>query len=637
MITLNNLSLLRGGRCLLDGVQLTINPHERVGLVGANGCGKSSLFLLLRDVLHADSGELQKANGLKLSWAEQETPALDVSALDYVLDGDDELRAIERQLQQAEAAHDGNAIGRLHAQLDAIDAWTAPSRAGQLLAGLGFDGDAQLRAIKTFSGGWRMRLNLAQALMRRADVLLLDEPTNHLDLDAVIWLEQFLRKYAGTLILISHDREFLDGICSHIAHIENCTINKYIGGYSAFERQRGERLAQAQAAYEKEQTQRAHLQSFVDRFRAQATKAKQAQSRLKALEKLTMSAPIDKESRFEFSFPPPRRQPSPLISAREIQLGYGDHIVLRNVKLTLTPGARIGLLGRNGAGKSTFIRFLANELVAQAGERQDGQGMQIGYFAQHSLETLQPHRSAVDHLRDLDKTASEAELRGFIGSFGFSGDKALTPVEPFSGGEKARLCLALLVYQRPNLILLDEPTNHLDLDMRESLTEALQSFDGAVVLVSHDRHLLNATCDEFWLVANGRVQPFDGDLDDYARWLLQDDGAQKSSDDSSNPQSSAARKDRKRIEADQRKLRQPLTQRIKQLDEQLAKQQAQLNQVQARLADADIYADANKNELKKLLAEQAQLQQSLQTLEEEWLEKSEALEVMIKQHEAELL
>ncbi len=636
MITLSQLSLLRGGRCLLQNVQLTINPGEHVGLIGANGCGKSSLFLLLRGVLHADEGECQIANGLTLSWAEQDTPALDRSARDYVLDGDDELRAIERQLNDAEAQHDGNAIGRLHAKLDAIDAWTAPSRAAQLLDGLGFDADAQLRAIKTFSGGWRMRLNLAQALMRRADILLLDEPTNHLDLDAVIWLEQLLKKYTGTLILISHDREFLDGVCSHIAHIENQHINKYHGDYSAFERQRGERLQQAQAAYTKQQTQRAHLQSFVDRFRAQATKAKQAQSRLKALEKLTLTAPIDEASHFEFEFPPPRKQPSPLISTRDVQLGYGDHVVLRQIKLTLTPGARIGLLGRNGAGKSTFIRFLANELRAQCGERQDGLGLQIGYFAQHSLETLTPEHSAFDHLRQLDKTASEAELRGFLGSFGFSADKALTPVAPFSGGEKARLCLALLVYQRPNLILLDEPTNHLDLDMRESLTEALQRFVGAVVLVSHDRHLLTATCDDFWLVADGRLQPFDGDLDDYAQWLLRDNSDGKNSNENANPLSSVARKDRKRIEADQRKLRQPLTQRVKQLDELLAKQHQQLQRVQSRLAEADIYFDANKNELKNLLAEQTSLQQTLHVTEEEWLEKSEALECLIKQHEQEL-
>ena len=647
MITLSSLSLRRGSRELLHDVNLTLHAGEHVGLIGANGCGKTSLLLLLRGEIAPDAGELQLPANLRLAWAEQETPAIERSALDYVIDGDRELRDTERELAAAEDAHDGMAIGRLHGKLDAIDAYRAPVRAAQLLVGLGFPPDSHQNPIRSFSGGWRMRLNLAQALMTRSDLLLLDEPTNHLDLDAVIWLEDFLRRWSGTLIVISHDREFLDGICSHIVHVEQQTLNKYSGDYSSFEKQRAERMSQAQQAYAKQQAQRAHLQSFVDRFKAKASKAKQAQSRMKALEKLTLSAPIDRDSAIEFEFPAPEKMPSPMLSCREVSLGYplpdgGSKTVLKNVKLTLMAGHRIGLLGRNGAGKSTFIRFLANELKPLSGERQDGHQLRIGYFAQHTLESLRLDQSPLWHLRQLDPLVPEQNLRNFLGGFGFQGERALSPVAPFSGGEKARVALALLVWQKPHLLLLDEPTNHLDIDMRETLTEALQSFEGALVLVSHDRHLLRATCDEFWLVDSGRAEPFDGDLEDYAKWLLKsDDGAELNSAFADNKsgdssQSAAARKDRKRVEAEQRKLRQPLQQKIQQLDKQLVQLSTRLAEIDAVLADSGIYADSEKARLKKLLDEQASLRKQQACIEEDWMLQSEALEALIKAQEAEL-
>ncbi|MFN4292217.1 MAG: ATP-binding cassette domain-containing protein [Permianibacter sp.] len=647
MITLSSLSLRRGSRELLRDVNLTLHAGEHVGLIGANGCGKTSLLLLLRGEISPDAGELQLPSNLRLAWAEQETPAIERSALDYVIDGDRELRDTERELAAAEEAHDGMAIGRLHGKLDAIDAYRAPVRAAQLLVGLGFPPDSHNNPIRSFSGGWRMRLNLAQALMTRSDLLLLDEPTNHLDLDAVIWLEDFLRRWPGTLIVISHDREFLDGICSHIVHVEQQTLNKYSGNYSSFEKQRAERLSQAQQAFAKQQAQRAHLQSFVDRFKAKASKAKQAQSRMKALEKLTLSAPIDRDSAIEFEFPAPEKMPSPMLSCRDVSLGYplpdgSNKTVLKNVKLTLMAGHRIGLLGRNGAGKSTFIRFLANELKPLSGERQDGHQLRIGYFAQHTLESLRLDQSPLWHLRQLDPLVPEQNLRNFLGGFGFQGERALSPVAPFSGGEKARVALALLVWQKPHLLLLDEPTNHLDIDMRETLTEALQSFEGALVLVSHDRHLLRATCDEFWLVDSGRAEPFDGDLEDYAKWLLKPDEtaavnsgfAEAKAGD--NHQSAAAKKDRKRLEAEQRKMRQPLQQKIQQLDKQLAQLSTRLAEIDAVLADSGIYADSEKARLKKLLDEQASLRKQQASIEEDWMLQSEALEAMIKTQETEL-
>lgn len=636
MITLQNLSLQRGTKVLLDHTHLTLNAGEHIGLVGANGCGKSTLFALLRGELQPDTGDVFIANGLVISWAQQEIPNIERSALDYIVDGDFALRAAEKQLAQAEAAHDGIAAAKAHGELEHLDAWRIPSKAAQMLAGLGFSNEDQAKDIKAFSGGWRMRLNLAQSLMRRADILLLDEPTNHLDLDAVIWLEQFLRGFKGTLIVISHDRDFLDGVCEHIVHIEHQKTNKYAGNYSAFERQRSERLLQQQAAFEKQQAQRAHLQKFVDRFKAQATKAKQAQSRMKALEKLTMSVPLAGDDAIRFEFPTPEKMPNPLITARDARLGYGDKTVLDHVKLTLTPGARLGLLGRNGAGKSTFIKFLANELKALSGERYDGQFLRIGYFSQHTVESLDVKESALVHLKRLDPNATEQALRSFIGSFGFSGDRATTPVGPFSGGEKARVALAMLVWQKPNLLLMDEPTNHLDLDLRESLTEALQSFEGAMVLVSHDRHLLRACCDDYWLVADGKAEPYDGDLDDYSQWLLKPSESNTDEQSNASIHSAGARKDRKRLEADQRKLRQPLQNLVKKLETSMTELSKKLAVIEGALADSALYADNAKDKLKKALAEQIELKQQLDKVESDWMEKQEQLDAMIAQHEQEL-
>ena len=519
MISLRNLSLYRGSQPLLQGVDLTVHAGQKLGVVGPNGSGKSSLFAMLRGELAPDAGDLDMPTDLVIAHVAQETPALERSALDYVIDGDQELRALERELAAAEAAGDGRRIAELHAQLDGIQGYTAPVRAAELLHGLGFANDDQQRPVKSFSGGWRMRLNLAQALMRRSDLLLLDEPTNHLDLEAVLWLEQWLKRYPGTLLLISHDRDFLDACVDGIIHLHDRKLVLYRGNYSAFERQRAERLAQQQAQYEKQQREIAHLTRFIERFRAKATKARAAQSRLKALERMERIAPAHVDSPFRFEFAEPPRAPDPIVTLDQVELGYDGAPVLQGLDLSIRPGMRIGLLGPNGAGKSTLVRCLAGALAPRSGQRLLGQGTVIGYFEQHQLEQLDLAASPLLHLQRLAPEVDVQRLRDFLGGFGFSGDQALAPVGPFSGGEKARLVLALIVWQRPNLLLLDEPTNHLDLEMRHALTVALQSYQGAMVLVSHDRHLLTTTTDEFWLVADGQLRPFDGDLGDYQAWV----------------------------------------------------------------------------------------------------------------------
>jgi len=526
VIQFRKLCLARGTRVLFSDASLQIHPGWRVGLTGANGSGKSSLFALLRGDLHQDRGELEIPPGWVIAHVAQETPALACSALDYVLDGDAELRAVEGALAEAEAAHDGARIGELHARLGEIDGYAAPARAAALLDGLGFSQADLTRPVADFSGGWRMRLNLAQALMCRSDLLLLDEPTNHLDLDAVIWLEQWLSAYRGTLVLISHDRDFLDACVSHVLYIEQQRVTLYTGGYSDFERQRAERLAQQQAMYERQQRQIAHMEDYVRRFRAKATKARQAQSRIKALERMERVAAAHVDSPFTFSFRPAPPAPDPLLQIEGGAVGYGERAVLSDLRLQLRPGERVGLLGRNGAGKSTLVKLLANQLKLSAGTRREGKGLVTGYFAQHQLETLRPEESPLQHLLRLDPQAREQELRDYLGGFDFRGDgvggtstPATAPCGPFSGGEKTRLALALLIWSRPNLLLLDEPTNHLDLEMRHALTLALQDFDGAMVLVSHDRALLRATCDRFVLVDGGVAREFDGDLDDYRDWL----------------------------------------------------------------------------------------------------------------------
>lgn len=625
MITLREITLMRGSKTLLHDTSLQIFAGQHVGIVGRNGCGKSSLFALLRGELQLDQGLAEVPRDWRIASVKQETPALDQAALDYVLDGDTELRALQRALQQAEANHEGEQIGRLHDQLAAIGAYDAEARAATLLAGLGFQPEQIKQPVKAFSGGWRMRLNLAQALIARADLLLLDEPTNHLDVDAIFWLEDWLQRFPGTLLIISHDRDFLDASVGHILHIEHQRGQLYKGNYSSFERQRAEQLAQQQAQFEKEQTQRAHLQRYIDRFRYKASKAKQAQSRLKALEKLTAAAPIAAASGVSFEFPEPAALPNPLLRLEQAQAGYDDHIVLDNIQLNLVPGSRIGLLGRNGAGKSTLVKLLAGELKPRQGSIALSQGVQLGYFAQHQLETLDASASALLHLQRIDPQASEQKLRDHLGGFGFHGEQALTSVAPMSGGEKARLVLALIVYQKPNLLLLDEPTNHLDSSLREALVYALQDFQGAMVIVSHDRHLLRTTVDEFYLVANGTVQPFSGDLDAYHDWLQQQ-SRQANVAASETAVGKVDRKAERRAAAELRAQLRPLQQQLKRAEQQLEQVDTALQQLNEQLADTRLYQPEYKAELAPLLQQQAELKQAHEQAELSWFAAAEALE-----------
>jgi len=628
MILATHIELLRGSTKLLDDASATIHPGQKVGLVGRNGCGKSSLFALIKGQLQVDNGQLSVPAGWQIASVAQETPALDMPALEYVIDGDEEYRQLEQALAAATEADDGLKVAELHGKLEAIDGWSIRARAGALLHGLGFAAEQQLSPVRAFSGGWRMRLNLAQALLCRSDLLLLDEPTNHLDLDAVIWLEGWLKSYRGTLLLISHDRDFLDKVVGRIIHIENGKLNEYTGGYSDFELQRAEQLAQQQALYERQQLTLAHMQSYVERFRYKATKARQAQSRLKAMERMERILPAHVDSPFNFSFRVPDALPTPLLRMEQLAAGYGDKRVLEQIKLNLVPGSRIGLLGRNGAGKSTFIKLLAGELAPLSGKLEPAKGVKIGYFAQHQLEYLRGDESPLAHLTRLAPQASEQELRNYLGGFDFHGDKALSPVAPFSGGEKARLVLALVVWEKPNLLLLDEPTNHLDLEMREALTLALQGFEGAMVIVSHDRHLLRTTTDDLYLVHGGRVEAFDGDLDDYHKWLLEQDKAQASPQGSGEPSqnSAAARKDLKRREAEFRQSLRPLKQRLDQLEKQLESLQGELDQIEQALADSAIYQESAKPQLTALLGRQGPLKQALEGVELEWMSLGEEIE-----------
>lgn len=621
MITLRNLSLQRGTKIIFERVNLTIYAGQKIGVVGANGCGKSTLFSLLRDELHADAGDLEMPPRITIAHVAQETPALPAPAIDYVIDGDRELRQLQQQLAEAEKAHDGTRIAELHAQLDHVDGYSANARAARLLAGLGFSQQQLQTPVSAFSGGWRMRLNLAQALMCRSDLLLLDEPTNHLDLETVMWLENWLKAYQGTLLLISHDRDFLDATVNQIAHVANNIITLYTGNYEDFERQKAERLSQQQAAFQKQQREIAHLQSFVDRFKAKATKAKQAQSRVKALERMELIAAAHVDSPFSFSFREPESSPNPLLRIELATAGYAEKPVLDRINLGIQAGSRIGLLGLNGAGKSTLIKLLAGEILPLSGQRIEGKGLKIGYFAQHQLETLRPDESALWHLQKLDPKAKESELRSFLGGFDFCGDNAMSPVGPFSGGEKSRLALALLIWQRPNLLLLDEPTNHLDLEMREALTFALQDYNGSMIVVSHDRHLLRATTDDFWLVENGAVTPFDGDLDDYRRYRME-----QSANDST-PSSSANnvdRKQQKRQEAEERQrqaqLRKPLEAKLRKIEPEMERLSEEKILLEQQLADSVLYEPGQKDTLKQALLRQSQLMARLEELELEWLE-----------------
>ena len=646
MIRLQALTLIRGIKPLLENADLTLNPGEKVGLIGANGSGKSSLFALFRGELHPDGGDLDFPARWRIAHVAQETPALERSALDYAIDGDTTLRRLEAELAEAEAAHDGHRIGELHAALQDADAYTVKARGEQLLTGLGFSQAQMLQPVSSFSGGWRMRLNLAQALMCPSDLLLLDEPTNHLDLDAILWLEDWLKRYPGTLIIISHDRDFLDGVVNVIAHIDQKKLTRYGGNYSQFEKQRAINLALGQAAFEKQSRERAHLQSFIDRFKAKATKAKQAQSRMKMLAKMEELAPIHAAAAFSFEFREPERAPNPLLVLEDVTAGYRvegqDKPILAGLNITLQAGQRIGLLGVNGAGKSTLIKTLVGDLPPLSGSVTHGKGLAIGYFAQHQVEMLRHDQSPMWHLARIAPTVREQELRNFLGGFNFAGDMASASIAPFSGGEKARLALALIVWQRPNLLLLDEPTNHLDLETREALTVALAQFEGTLVLVSHDRHLLRATTEEFLIVADGGLKPFDGDLDDYRDWLFKTKLG-KPVGNAAEPTTQVAepatpvrevvdRKEQKRLEAEARQRlsaqRKPLESRIKRLEEQMDRLNVRKAELDSELAAPDIYAEVNKDRLKAFLYEQAQVAKELEQLEAEWMEQQEALEAL---------
>ena len=629
MISINQAQLIRGSKTLLDEASLTIYPGHKVGLVGANGTGKSSLLALILGHLSLDKGEFSLPSGWQIATVAQETPALDISALEYVLDGDKEYRQLEADLHTAQEQNDGHAIATLHGKIDAIGGYAIRARAGALLAGLGFSEAEQSNPVKSFSGGWRMRLNLAQALLCRSDLLLLDEPTNHLDLDTMYWLEGWIKSYQGTLILISHDRDFIDEIVDEIVHVENQKLNFYKGNYSAFERIRAERMSQQQVAFERQQKERAHMQSFVDRFRYKASKAKQAQSRLKALERMTELLPSQADSPFYMEFRPPEALPNPLIKMEQVAVGYGDKQILSKVHLNLVPGARIGLLGRNGAGKSTLIKLLSGQLSPMTGLYEPNPGVNIGYFAQHQIEFLRLDDTPLQHLVRLAPNAREQELRNFLGGFGFNGDMALSPVRPFSGGEKARLVLALLVWQRPNLLLLDEPTNHLDLEMRHALTMALQTFEGAMVIVSHDRHLLRLTCSDYYLVDQGEVRAFEGDLEDYHQWLL--DAAKANANQTNNSDDTkpaADKKQQKRLEAEIRQKVSPLKRKQAKLETDQQKLSERLAELEHLLADGELYEQDNKAKLTAVLNERTSLTQTLEESEMQWLELQEEIDSM---------
>ncbi|MDY7548880.1 ATP-binding cassette domain-containing protein [Glaciimonas sp. Gout2] len=655
---------MRGIKPLLDKVDITLNPGDKIGLIGANGAGKSSLFGLLRGELHADAGEIDFPSKWRMAYVAQETPALDRPALEYAIDGDITLRRLEEELafleSEPESAANGTLIGDLYSALADADAYTVRSRGEQLLTGLGFSMAQMQEPVASFSGGWRMRLNLAQALMCPSDLLLLDEPTNHLDLDAIIWLEDWLKRYTGTLIIISHDRDFLDGVVNVIVHIDERKLKRYTGNYSSFERQRAAQMILAAGALEKQTRQRAHLESFISRFKAQASKARQAQSRMKALAKMEELAPLRAAAEFSFEFREPLSAPNPLLTMEDVSAGYRiesatshdvtEKVIIAGINFSLQIGQRIGLLGVNGAGKSTFIKTIAEELKPLHGDAQFGKGLSIGYFAQHQVEMLRHDESPLWHLAKIAPTTREQELRNFLGSFNFNGPMVTSSIAPFSGGEKARLALALIVWQRPNLLLLDEPTNHLDLETREALTMALAQFEGTLVLVSHDRHLLRATTDQFIIVADGKVEPFDGDLDDYKDWLFKtklaaknvgkDAGLPKTKETAkitsavapaAAPQvDSADRREQKRQDAEARQklasLKKPIESKIKRLDEQLAKRNAQKATVDTHLANPEVYDKDKKKELTTLLTDQAFYAKELAQLEAEWLEQQEALE-----------
>ncbi len=628
MIQLNQIHLQLGHKVLLEDASLTIYPGQKWGLIGQNGSGKSSLFKLFLGEVHEDKGECSLPKEWRLSHMGQEVGASRQSAIDYILDGDDQLRQVQEKIAHTE---DGEALAKHYAELEALDGYSAEARAQQLLFGLGFSAEDGNRCVNDFSGGWRIRLNLARALMCPADFLLLDEPTNHLDLDATLWLENWLKYYPGTLLIVSHDRDFLDNVVSHIVSTDNYQLESYNGNYSSYELQKAERFAQQEAAFKKQQTRIAEIEDFVRRFRAKATKAKQAQSRLKELERMERIAPAHFESPFYFRFPTPDKQPQVLLQLNEADIGYTQNApIVRNIEFSILAGSRIGLLGHNGAGKSTLIKTLANAQALLGGERSEGTHLRIGYFAQHQLEALDLNASCALHLQRLSPKASEQSIRNFLGGFGFSGDRAFETITHFSGGEKARLALAIVAWQQPNLLLLDEPTNHLDLEMRHALTVALQNFEGAIVVISHDRHLLKNTVDQFFLVDTGRVIPFDGTLKDYENWLTTEKSSPSTTTDAqpaspSTPESKQDKKEKRQHAAALREKIKPLNNAIKKLETTIERLNGELKNLEEKLSDSTLY-DSPNDTLNILLKEQATTREALQAAEEAWMEKSEEFE-----------
>ncbi|WP_121774979.1 ATP-binding cassette domain-containing protein [Acinetobacter bereziniae] len=639
MIQLDQLSIRRGGRILFQKASMQLHPGWKIGLTGVNGAGKSTLFSALLGGIESDSGSLTRPNIWTVAHMAQEIKALDMKAIDFVLSGDEEYWQIQDQLNHPENLSNDE-LAHLYSRFEEIHGYTASSKASQLMAGLGFFEHQSELLVSSFSGGWRMRLNLARTLMSRSDLLLLDEPTNHLDLDAILWLEDWLKAYEGTLILISHDRDFLDAITDHILHIENQILTLYTGNYSTFETTRAERLAQQQQAFEKQQEAKAHLQKFIDRFKAKATKARQAQSRIKQLERMQELAPAHVDNPFTFSFREPSKMSSPLLTLEHADIGYGDKLIVTNVNLQITPTSRIGLLGMNGAGKSTLIKSLVGDLALIQGVRKDSELLNIGYFAQHQMDALDGNASPMLQLaRIADPKINEATLRSFLGSFGFSGERMDTPSESFSGGERARLALALIVWLRPNVLILDEPTNHLDLDMRHALTMALQDFEGAVVLVSHERQLIASVCDELILVHAGQSKEFDGDLQDYAAWLRQAriDMMKNGQKPSAPIQSQVVKKTsiskvdkeaQRKEAARQRELSRPIRKNIEKIESQIGKIQPRLVEIEEFLADSALYEANRKDDLLKLMNEQTELKTKLEQAEEQMLELMMELETL---------
>ncbi len=639
MIRFEKAELRLGNQALWSHASFTIHPGWKVGLTGKNGTGKTSLFRLLQGEHSVEQGSADIPRTWKVATVKQETPASEASALDYVLNGDEELRLRQAELRKAEQENNGEAIAKAHADLDAIDAYRAESRAAKVLSGLGFSNQQLKNRVESFSGGWRMRLNLAQALCSRADVLLLDEPTNHLDLDAVIWLERWLKNYDNTLIMVSHDREFLDATIQHVLHIENATVTYFSGNFTAAERRRYEQQAAQQAAFEGQQAKIAHMQAFVDRFRAQATKAKQAQSRLKALQRLVEIAPIQSETTFRFTIPTAEKQPNPILRLEEAALSHAPDLPpsLKHLNFRIGAGDRIGLLGRNGAGKSSLIRWMADQKQPQSGESWFSPECRIGYFAQHQVDELIMDHTPVDHLKVIMPKATEQQMRDILGGFLFQGDRAFEPVKHFSGGEKARLALAMIVSSKPNLLLMDEPTNHLDMTMREALAVALQNYNGALIIVSHDRGLLRTVVDKFWLIENQQLQPFSGDLEDYAAYLKEQAGAgdinthsksDKQSSPSNDSLSAEDKKTLKRQQAEIRKQLSPLKNKIDKLEKQQKSLSQELKKVQDQLSDSALYTDDRKADLQHWLTEDERIKKAINDNEEQWLETEEALETL---------